>query len=102
MGVAYGLGPSKPGSVFVDVEPGPIAFRYGAGFLLFEDQVTGIGTAVRVARMQAWRQAFGVRRGSWYTGVEGTTMLMLLSLRVGLYAARDGLHAATVDVGLGF
>jgi hypothetical protein len=106
VGAAYGLGPRVHGSLFADVEPGLTAIRFGGGYLLFEDQVAGLGAAVRFARLRAWRQAFGVKRGPWYSGIEGTVMIFLLNVRVGGYVAqsreRDALSLTTVDVGIGF
>jgi hypothetical protein len=104
--VRYGLGHAAYGSIFVDAEPGLLAFRYSAGYFLHFDQ-TGSGGAIRVARMTGWRDALGITRGVQYTGMEVTLMpIAYLNLRVGAYGGTTGaaqkVGLFTIDLGMGY
>ena len=106
-GAKYWLGDYVPGALFVTVEPGVLAFRYGVGYQLYDGRLYGAGIGLRFGQLRGWRDALGVTHGVQYTG--GDVILsgfFAFSARLGAYQGRAGdgrmVQLATIDVGLGF
>jgi hypothetical protein len=107
MGAKYWLGDIIPGAVFADAEPGILAFRFGAGYQIYDERVFGAGAALSLVRLTGWRDALGVARGVQYMGGEfALSGAFAFTGRAGAYAGRgvDGqrLWLGTIDFGIGF
>lgn len=107
VGVKYWLGDLVPGALYATAEPGILAFRYGAGYQIYDGRAYGAGAALRLVHLTGWRTALGMERGVQYSGGEvAVSGAFALSARAGLYAGRRGdrrrVSLLTLEAGLGF